>query len=86
MRRAPLLLFFLLSLPIVSAKADKSPREISIVIGPSRDLNVTIPGIYRSELEDITATFFSRGDEAAKKKFLGLLGKSTSLTLVLTTK
>ena len=73
----------LLLLVAGSMRAQSAPEPISIFVGEGKSLTVTIPNIQKSDMADILSTFFSKGDEKAKKDFDRLMPESSSITLVL---
>jgi hypothetical protein len=77
------LILLLLLGTTVGAQSTQEP--ISIFVGEGKSLTVTIPNIDKSQLSDIVAVFFSRGNEKAKKDFDRLLPEASSITLVLST-
>lgn len=59
--------------------------EITVRVGPGTALQVTIPNIAKADLVNLISKLFATGDEKAKTNFNAVIGKSTSVTLVLTT-
>jgi len=69
-----------------SETPEKPVYPIQIYVGPGTEVRVTVPNIAKADLVDIISTFFSKGDEKAKTNFNAVIGKSSAVTFVLTTK
>jgi hypothetical protein len=52
----------------------------------TREVRVTIPHVHKQSIQDILATFFSKGDEGVRERLEGILKRSDELTFVLTSK
>lgn len=61
------------------------PPAIQIEIGADKAVRVTIPNLSKPDLVGLISAFFSKGDEQAKTNFNAVIGKSSAVTLVLTT-
>jgi hypothetical protein len=82
-KRRLILLLALSCFAIPGMPQDVEPIRIEVGAGPS--LKVTIPNVAKGDVTVVLSTFFSRGDEKAKKRFTELIGRAKSVTLVVTT-
>jgi hypothetical protein len=60
--------------------------NIQVNIQAGNDIEVRIPCVRRDDIIDILATFFGRGDEAAKAKLEKALQSGGQVTLEITSK
>lgn len=82
--RKRLLLVALLA-GILSGQKDSPVDDdvIQMTMGPNKSLTVRIGPIKKADLVDIMAVFFSKGG-STEPRFRELLGKTSTLTIVLT--
>ncbi len=79
-----LVLAFLAFACFCQPATDSSP--IQILVGPGKEVTVTIPNIKRENLESILSTFFGREKPEATKKMHAALDQASEITIILTSK
>jgi hypothetical protein len=69
------------SIPAVVAAA--APGDVVVTLGAGNAVTIAVGPFARSDMIELVATFFSRGNEDAKKRFSELLPQAKTITLTL---